>query len=270
MTGTEATPTLALVVIALNEEANIGRCLASVSGLAHQMVVVDSGSTDHTREIAEAAGAEVCIQKFLGYGPQKQFAMDRARCDWLLFLDADEWLDDEARNAIKAILQRPPSGAVTGFRLRMSTFYLGRWIKHAGWLREWKLRLVRRGCGRWKPDVVHEALELTSGRCESLPGKILHLPYRDLSDQLRTIDRYTEIISVRDRDTPLPRVWFGMVFEPPLVFLHKYFLQLGFLDGAQGFLGASLMAFYFFLRYARIRERRNGHEDPVRQKLRLP
>ncbi len=263
MTNTDLAPTLALVVIALNEEANIGRCLASASGLARQIVVVDSGSTDRTREIAEAAGAEVCIQKFLGYGPQKQFAMERARCDWLLFLDADEWLDDEARNAIKATLQRPAGDAVTGFRLRMSTLYLGRWMRHAAWLHEWKLRLVRRGCGRWKPDVVHEALELTSGRCEPLPGRILHQPYRDLSDQLRTIDRYTGIISVRDRHTPLARIWFGMVFEPPLVFLHKYFLQLGFLDGVQGFLGASLMAFYFFLRYARILEERNGREDEV-------
>lgn len=258
MTGTEPSPTLALVVIAFNEEAKIRRCLDSVSGLARQMVVVDSGSSDRTREIAEAAGAEVYVQNFLGYGPQKQFAMEKARCDWVLFLDADEWLDDDARNAIAATLQTTPSAAVTGFRLRMSTWYLGRWMRHARWLREWKLRLVRRGSGRWKPDVVHEAIELTSGRCEPLPGRILHDPYRDLGDHLQTIDRYTGIISIRDRDTPLPRIWFGIVFEPPLVFLHKYFLQLGFLDGVQGFLGASLMAFYFFLRYARILERRNG------------
>lgn len=252
MTGTEAAPTLALVVITLNEEANIGRCLASVSGLAHQMVVVDSESSDRTRELAEAAGAEVVIQKFLGYGPQKQFAAEKARSDWLLFLDADEWLDDEARNAIRAVLQAPPSDDVTGFRLRMSTFYLGRWMRHAGWLRESKLRLVRRGRARWKPDIVHESLELTSGRCKSLPGSILHLPYRDLSDQLRKIDRYSDFISIRDRDAGLLRIWFGLLFEPPLVFLQKYFLQLGFLDGPQGFLGASLMAFDFFLRFAKI------------------
>lgn len=244
------------MVITLNEEANIGRCLASVSGLANQMVVVDSGSTDRTREIAETAGAEVWIQEFLGYGPQKQFATEKASCDWLLFLDADEWLDEEARFAIQAVLQKTPRDAVTGFRLRMSTFYLGRWMRHAGWLCERKLRLIRRGCGRWKPVVVHESIELTSGGDESLPGRILHFPYRDLSDQLRTIDRYTDLISTRDRDTPLPRVWFGMLVEPPLVFLQKYFLQLGFLDGLQGFLGASLTAFDFFLRFAKIRERR--------------
>jgi glycosyltransferase involved in cell wall biosynthesis len=253
---TAAAPTLALVVITRNEEANIGRCLASVSGLAQQVIVVDSGSTDRTREIAVAAGAEVSTEEFLGYGRQKQLAMEKAGCDWLLFLDADEWLDEEARNAIGTALRAGPPGDVSGFRLRMRTFYLGGWAEHALWLTEPKLRLVRRGSARWKPDVVHESLELTRGRSRSIKGRILHFPYRDLGHQLQKIDRYTELISVRDRDVPAARVWFGMTLEPPLVFLHKYILQLGFLDGRRGFLGASLMALYFFVRYAKIWERR--------------
>ncbi len=144
----------------------------------------------------------------------------------------------------------------------MRTFYLGGWAEHGAWRTEPKLRLVRRGSARWKPDVVHESLELTSGRSRLIPGRILHFPYRDLGHHLQKIDRYTEIISVRDQDTPSPRVWFGMTAEPPLVFLHKYVLQLGFLDGLRGFLGATLMAFYFFLRYARIWQRRHGGEEP--------
>ena len=260
MTSTGAPPTLALVVITRNEETNIGRCLASVSGLAHEMVVVDSGSTDRTREIAETAGAEVFTQEFLGYGRQKQLALEKADCDWLLFLDADEWLDDEALSAIRAALHARPPEDVTGFRLRMRTSYLGGWAEHGVWRTEPKLRLVRRGFARWKPDVVHESLELTSGRSRSIHGRILHLPYRDLSHHLQKIDRYTEIISVRDQDTPAARVWFGMTLEPPLVFLHKYVLQLGFLDGLRGFLGASLMAFYFFVRYAKIWRRRHERE----------
>ena len=259
--GAEATPTLAVVVITQNEEANLGRCLESVSGLVHEMVVVDSGSTDRTREIAEAAGAKVWTRAFPGYGPQKQFALETAGCDWLLFLDADEWLDDEARKAIAAALRAHPPVSVTGFRLRRRTLYLGRWVDHGRWLNEPKLRLVRRGSARWNQDVVHEALELTSGRSKSIRGRILHFPYRDLSHQLLMIDRYTEIISVRDEDTLAPRVWFGMTVEPPLVFLHKYVLQLGFLDGLRGFLGASLMAFYFFLRYAKIWQRRQSRQE---------
>jgi glycosyltransferase involved in cell wall biosynthesis len=260
----EGSPTLALVVITLNEEPDIGRCLASVSGLAQQMVVVDSGSTDRTREVAAAAGAEVFPREFLGYGQQKQFALEKASCDWLLFLDADEWLDDGARSAIKAALAARPPGDLTGFRMRMRTFYLGRWVDHCRWLTEPKLRLVRRGCARWKPDVVHEALELTNGRARSISGRILHRPYRDLADQLEKIDRYTGIIALRDRETPAPRVWFGMIVEPPAVFLHKYVLQLGFRDGLRGFLGAGLMAFYFFMRYAKIWQlREGGGVDPV-------
>lgn len=264
MTGSGAAPTLALVVITRDEEANLGRCLASVAGLAQQVVVVDSGSTDRTREIAETAGARVFTREFLGYGRQKQFAMEKAEGDWLLFLDADEWLDDEARRAIGTALQSRPQEDVTGFRLRMRTFYLGGWVEHGAWQNERKLRLVRRGAARWKEDVVHESLELTSGRSRSIPGRILHRPYRDLGHQLQKIDRYTEIISVRDQDTPAPRVLFGMVLEPPLVFLQRYFLQLGFLDGLRGFLGASLQAFYFFLRYAKIRQRRRDREEQVK------
>ena len=97
--GAEATPTLAVVVITQNEEANLGRCLESVSGLVHEMVVVDSGSTDRTREIAEAAGAKVWTRAFPGTGRQEQLELERAACDWLLFLDADEWLNDEARGS---------------------------------------------------------------------------------------------------------------------------------------------------------------------------
>ncbi len=262
MTTTAAPPTLALVVITRNEEANIGRCLASVSGLAQEMIVVDAGSTDRTREIAEAAGAEFFTQEFLGYGRQKQLALEKAGCDWLLFLDADEWLDEEARNAIRATLRAGPPEDVTGFRLRMRTFYLGGWAEHGAFRTDPKLRLVQRGCARWKPDVVHESLELTRGRSRPVPGRILHFPYRDLSHHLQKIDRYTEIIAVRDQETPAPRVWFGMVVEPPLVFLHKYVLQLGFLDGLRGFLGAGFMAFYFFVRYAKIWQRRHDCLEP--------
>ena len=107
-TASGARPTLALVVITLNEEHNIGRCLASVSALAHQLVVVDSGSTDRTREIAAAAGADVWEREWHGYGPQKQFALDHATCDWILCLNADEWLDADARDAVQNVLNAPP------------------------------------------------------------------------------------------------------------------------------------------------------------------
>jgi glycosyltransferase involved in cell wall biosynthesis len=242
-------------VITLNEERNIARCLASVSGLAHEIVVVDSGSTDRTREIAAGAGAVVLEREWSGYGPQKQFALDHATCDWLLCLDADEWLDDRSREAIAGMLDAPPPAAVSGFRLRLRTRYLGRWVDHGAWSREWKLRLLRRGAGAWRPDVVHEGIELHRGRSERLPGRILHDPYRDLAAHLRTVSRYARIIAERDQQTSRARVLFGVILEPPLVFLQKYVLQLGIRDGWRGLVGAGMMSWYFFLRHAMIWER---------------
>lgn len=257
-------PTVTLCVITLNEEANIARCLASVGGLASQAVVVDSGSVDRTQAIARAAGAEVHEAPFRGYGAQKQLALEKATGDWVLCLDADEWIDDDTRAAIRDTLARGLPSDVTGLRLRMQTRYLGRWMKHAGWLRERKLRLVRRDSARWKPDVVHESLELLRGHSMNLQGTIRHEPYRDLADELETIDRYTGIIAERDRATRLPRILFGVTLEPPLVFVQKYVLQLGMLDGIHGLVGAGMTSFYFFLRYAKIcAGRRDGRGAAV-------
>lgn len=250
------TPTLALVVISLNEDAHIARCLGSVDGLAQQCIVVDSGSTDRTREIAASAGATVVTHTFAGYGAQKQFALALATTDWILCLDADEWLDDEARHAVAAALAAGPPASVTGYRLRMRTQYLGRWMDRCAWLSEWKVRLVRNGAARWTPDVVHEHLDVVRGHVLPLSGRILHTPYRDLSDELRKIDHYTEIIATRDVAMALPRLWFGMLAEPPLVFLHKYFVQGGMLNGLSGLIAACQMSAYFFLRHAKIWRRR--------------
>ncbi len=250
------TPTLALVVISLNADAHIARCLGSVAGLAHQSIVVDSGSTDRTRDIAASAGATVMTHPFAGYGAQKQFALAQATTDWILCLDADEWLDEEARHAIAAALAAGPDSSVTGYRLRMRTNYLGHWMDRCAWLSEWKLRLVRRGAARWTPDVVHEHLEVSHGHVQALSGRILHTPYRDLADELRKINHYTEIIAARDLAMTSPRIWFGMLAEPPLVFLHKYFVQGGVLDGLAGLIAACQMSASFFLRHAKIWRRR--------------
>jgi len=253
--GEAAGASLSVVLITLNEEANLPRCLESLKGLADNVLVVDSGSIDATVAIAREAGGRVIQRAFTGYGEQKQFALEQARGDWLLCLDADEWLDPRARDAIAMLLLELPPESVCGFRLRRRCRYLGRWLHFGLWSGERKLRLVRRGCARWSGDTVHESLKLETGRWRDLPGYMLHEPYRDLSHQLRKIDRYTDLIAERDVNLSGYRIWFGMLLEPPLVFLHAYLLRLGFLDGRQGFLAAATHAFYFFLRYAKIRQR---------------
>ena len=129
-----------------------------------------------------------------------------------------------------------------------------------GGTREWKLRVVRRSCRRWEQSAVHESLQLTRGVSRKISGNIRHRPYRNLTEHFATLQRYTEIIAQRDRGMAAVRVWLGMTLEPVLVFLHKYLVQRGFLDGRRGFLMAAMTAFYFFLRYAKIwdLQRRSG------------
>jgi len=244
---------LSVVIITLDEARNLPRCLSSVKDLATEVIVVDSGSRDATSLIATKAGARVIHQPFLGYGRQKQFALEQATGDWILSLDADEWLDEEARRNIADLLSMEGlSQDTAGFRLRCKNFFLGKWIHNGDLASNRKLRLTRRGHGRWGDDEIHESMYLIKGKSQVMDGHILHFPDRDLGHHLRTLDHYTELIAQRDLDTSWLRIWLGMVFEPPLVFLNKYFLQRGILDGRVGFVVSILGAFYFFLRYAKI------------------
>jgi len=255
MPDTQTRATLSVCIITLNEERNLPRCLASVAGLADQIVVVDSCSDDRTREIAAAANAEVLTQAFLGYEKQKQLALERATGDWALCLDADEWLDETARKSLALVLESPVPPEIEGFTLNRLPLYLGRWIHHSGWSPDWKLRLVRRGCGRWTGGVVHERLEV-KGRTRRLKGRLRHFPYRDLSAHVRANDHYTNLIAGRPDRVSAVRALFGMLLEPSLVFLHKFVIQGGFRDGLRGFVCCYITSFYFFLRYAKIWERR--------------
>ncbi len=255
-----ARATLALVVITLNEASNLPRCLESVRALADEIVLVDSGSIDTTLDIARAAGARVLHHDFAGYGPQKQFALEQAHSDWLLCLDADEWLDRAARDAIQGILSSGTDEQVNGLSLRCVTFYMGRWVKYGPWAGERKLRLVRRGRARWAPDSVHESLRLIRGKVQRLDGRILHFPYADLGHHLAKLDHYTDLIAVRDIHISRLRALFGVSLEPLLVFLHRYIVQLGFRDGLQGLVGCGMTGLYFFLRYGKILLRQRGLE----------
>ncbi|WP_201091259.1 glycosyltransferase [Thiocystis minor] len=252
---------LSLVLITLNAASSLSRCLESVEGLADEILLVDSGSTDGTLEIARVAGARTLHRDFDGYGSQKQFALEQARGEWLLCLDADEWLDPIAWDGIRHLLAHGDDPSPDGFWLRRVTLYLGRWVNYGPWLGERKLRLVRRNRARWDADCIHESLRLIRGRAGHLDGCILHRPYDSLSHQLAKLDRYTDLIAARDADTPLLRVLFGVSLEPWLVFLHRYLVQLGFLDGSKGLIGCGMSGFYFFLRYAKILLRRQVPAD---------
>ena len=256
-----ARPSLSVCIITLNEERNLPRCLRSIDGLASEIVVVDSGSQDRTREIAAAAGAKVVEQAFLGHVKQKQTALELASEEWVLSLDADEWLDEGLRSEIAATLASNPPEEISGYELNRQPYYLGRWIHHSGWFPEWKLRLVRRERAHWAGFDPHDRLEVR-GAVRRLTGRLKHFPQVDLSDHAATINRYTDIISGHWRPTGNFRAIAGMVLEPPLVFVQKYLLQGGFRDGVRGFIIAAMTSYYFFLRYAKLWERKHGGGEP--------
>jgi glycosyltransferase involved in cell wall biosynthesis len=252
--------TLSLCVITMNEERDLPRCLESVRGLASEIVVVDSGSTDRTREIARAAGARVIDQPFLGYVRQKQLAIEAATAEWVLSLDADEWLDDELRESLGRTLQAPPQD-MAGFQVNRRPYYLGRWVRASGWFPEWKLRLVRRERARWVGSDPHDRLEV-EGRVARLSGTMRHNSYTDLSDHVARLNAYSSIAAAGRNPVSTPKAVLRLTLKPFLIFLQKFLLQRGFLDGVRGLLIAAMTAFYFFLREAKLWERRHGVGEP--------
>lgn len=255
---------LSVCIITLDEEDDLPRCLASVAGLATQIVVVDSLSTDRTVEIAREAGAEVVPQAFLGHVRQKQLALEQAREDWILSLDADEWLDDELRAAVQAVLaDEGAAGDRVGFRVNRRTRYLGAWIDHCGWSPEWRLRLVRRGRAHWTGTDPHDRLE-ADGPVADLPGRLNHRPYRDLTDHVRTIDHYTDIMAARRFEAGERAGLAKLLLRPPARFLRMAVLRAGWRDGWRGLVVATLGAFYVFLKYAKLRAAHAQGRPPER------
>ena len=184
------TPGISAVIIAFNEEKNIRGCLESIKWV-DEIIVVDSFSNDATVEICREYTDRVIQREWPGHVKQKQFALEQATGDWILSLDADERLSEEAAEEIESrVLQGPQSA--DGFIFPRQSYYLGRWISHGGWYPDSKLRLVRRGRAKWGGEDPHDKL-IIDGRAEHLRGKILHYVYSDISHQLKTVDSFSKI-----------------------------------------------------------------------------
>jgi len=242
---------LSVAIITLDEADNLPRCLRSIEGLADEVVVVDSLSTDGTQQIARAAGARVLEQEFLGHRAQKQLALEQARGEWILCLDADEWLDDALRDAVRGAVA--DAGGRDGFHVNRRTFHLGGWIDHCGWSPEWRLRLVRRGRGGWEGVDPHDRL-VCDGPTGRLAGRLNHRPYRDFSHHLQKVDRYTDIMVARRREAGEEGALAPLVLRPPARFLRMYVLQGGWRDGWRGFVVCAIGGYYVFLKYAKLLE----------------
>jgi glycosyltransferase involved in cell wall biosynthesis len=243
---------LSLCIITRDEEENLPRCLDSVP-FADQIVVLDSGSTDRTCEIARERGAEVHVEEFRGHVAQKNRAVELARHPWVLCLDADEELSAELAREIEQVLESGED-EVAGYELPRKTEYLGAFIEHSGWWPEYRLRLFDSARGAWRGRDPHDRVEL-EGLVRRLAGPLYHYNYRDLRHHLEKVNAYTTTMAEGlFREGRRFRLADALL-RPPGRFLRMYVLRRGFLDGWRGFLLASIAAFYVFLKYAKLWER---------------
>ena len=236
------------MLIVHNEERHLRECLASLVGLADEIVVLDDGSTDGTVEIARAAGARVEHRPFDDFGRQYQAALDLARGDWVFPIDADERvspaLAQEMRNVLVA------AAPADGYWVRRETIYLGARMKHGGLGDDWVLRLARRDRVRYNQVVVHPHLMLT-GRSARLEGVLDHVQYRKLSEHLTKLNAYTEAMAEARRAQGRQfSSWHAL--RIPWELGYRLFIRGGILDGRPGIIWAGMSAFYSFVKYAKI------------------
>jgi glycosyltransferase involved in cell wall biosynthesis len=245
--------TLSVALITQNEEANLPRTLESVLPLVRdgrgEIIIVDSGSTDCTLEIARSFGAKVFSEPWKGFAAQKNSAMDKATCDWVLQLDADETLEPELAMEVNDALTSTPS--VQGFRIPRKNFFLGRWIRHGGFYPDPKLRLIRRGAGKFDEYGAHPTIKM-SGATGIFKHALLHHAYPTLRGYIDHMNSYSssgaELAVVRGhRGYSL----LNIAVRPLLTFVYNYFFRLGFLDGREGLLLHLYHSVYVSWKYAK-------------------
>ena len=243
-------PTLSVILITRNEEANLADCLASLEGIAQQIVVVDTNSSDRTLEIAKSYGAAIAQPPdWPGFGPQKNRALDLATGEWVLSLDADERLTPALKSEIVTAIHH--SAHVNCFAIPRLSWYCGRFIRHSGWNPDYVDRLFKRGSARFSNDLVHERL-IPSGQVAKLENPMLHYSFMNYSQVLQKIDRYStasaeQAFANGKTSAPLKAILHGA-----WSFFRTYFLQAGFLDGPQGFTLAMSNAQGTYYRYIKL------------------
>ncbi|MGI8988668.1 MAG: glycosyltransferase family 2 protein [Bryobacteraceae bacterium] len=236
-------------IITLNEELKIDRAIESLR-CCDEIIVLDSGSSDRTLEVAGKLGARVIERAWVNYAQQKNTAAALAANDWILSIDADEALSETLDGEILNIKKHGP--AYDAYTMPRLAQYLGRWILHSGWYPDRKVRLYNRNKARWEGDFVHESVRV-NGRVGHLEANLLHFTCESLSEHLKTMDRYTtlaaEELVARRINVPPARLF----LDPAWTFIRTYLLQRGFLDGMEGLAIAHMAALYTFLKYAKAR-----------------
>jgi glycosyltransferase involved in cell wall biosynthesis len=239
---------LSAVIITRNESARLRACLESLA-FADEIVVVDSGSTDDTVALARSCGAKVTVTPdWPGFGPQKNRALDLARCDWVLSIDADERVTPELRASIQAAMLE---GGFDAWRISRRSSFCGQFMKHSGWYPDRVVRLVRRGSARFSDALVHEKLEVR-GPVGDLRGELLHESYADLEAVLSKIDRYSSAGAEQLRQKGVRGTLAKALGHGAWAFVRTYLVKSGFRDGRLGFVLALTNAQETYYRYLKL------------------
>ena len=246
--------TLSVCSVSYNEEWIIARTFNAVKDIADEMVLVDSGSTDRTREIAASLGVRVYVQEpYKGCGLQKNVAIEKCTCDWILFLDADEVVSGELKTEIKRIMQMPIAADV--YKVRFQSFCFGRLIKHGGWSDFYKVRFFKNGFGKFSPHIIHSYFETKENAVvDKIDASIFHYTYRDITHYIEKNNRYTnEKALMLFKKGKKPQV-IKLIFSPMIRFIKSYFIKLGCLDGVDGLIMSILGSWYAILQFLKLHE----------------
>jgi len=250
---------ISATIITFNEQSNIKAACESVAW-ADEVVVVDSNSTDQTRELAEACGARVITNAWPGFGAQKQFAVEQAKHEWIFSLDADERVSDELRNSIQSLRSANESDLADGYEIARRTYYQQRWIRGGGWYPDRQLRLFKKSKGRWKERHIHESVMMNPGaRVRKLAGDLLHYTSQDAAHHHRMIgERYAPLAALQMFEDGRRTSVLGVASAGPAAFIRSLILKGGLRDGFAGFTIASFAAHHAFLKHLMLWERQRN------------
>ncbi|MEP2670052.1 MAG: glycosyltransferase [Cyclobacteriaceae bacterium] len=243
--------TISAVIITFNEEANIGRCIDSLKPLADEIIVVDCYSTDSTKEICLRKKVTFVENEFLGFANQKNFAASLATKEYILSLDADEYLSPDLTQSLLKVKQNL---AYDGYTMNRLSSYAGEWIRTCGWYPDTKLRLWKKGLGVWTGQGIHERVEIEGDyTSKHLEGDLLHHAYDNITQFLEKIQRYSDIYA-REHRYKIRSSGFKIFYKTTFAFAKSFFLKRGILDGYKGLLISVCNANFVFYKYSKLRE----------------
>lgn len=244
---------LSAIIITLNEEKNIGRCIESVKNVADEIIVVDSFSTDRTKEICTSHGIRFIQNEWKGYSAQKNFAQDLASHNFIISLDADEALSNELSESISAVKNLD---VIQIYSFNRLTNYCGKWIRHGGWYPDIKTRMYDRRKSKWEGSI-HERLLFPDGeKVTLLKGDCHHYTFYTVEEHRKQVEKFTTLMAEEEFSKGRQASWLRVVFGPVVKFIRDYIIRGGFIDGKEGFLISRISAYATFLKYSKLRKKR--------------